>query len=92
MLFFLSGDPQAHDVSTGWSYPYECCHDMDCRPVSAKTIKELNGGYVIAGTGELVGYRDRRVRQSPDGLYHWCSIDGRPDSRTICLFVPAKSF
>lgn len=91
-LFLLSGDPQAHDAPSGWSYPYECCHDMDCRPVSARTVKERAGGYVITDTGELVGYKDRRVRQSPDGLYHWCSIDGRPDSRTICLFVPAKSF
>ncbi|PRD41977.1 hypothetical protein C5748_19075 [Phyllobacterium phragmitis] len=83
---------EAHDAPTGWSYPYQCCHDLDCRPVSARSVAERPEGYVITGTGEVVGYRDVRIRQSPDGLFHWCSVSGKSNSRTICLFVPPRSF
>ena len=47
---------------------------------------------MIEPTGEVVAYSDRRVRTSPDGVYHWCSVAGIDTSRTICLFVPPKSF
>lgn len=82
----------AHDAPTGWSYPYSCCSGYDCRAVEPKLISERPEGYVIIGTGEIVAYSDKRIRYSPDGEYHWCSVAGRDDSRTICLFVPARSF
>lgn len=82
----------AHDAKTGWEYPYSCCSGYDCREVPANAISERRSGYVINGTGEVVAYSDRRIRQSPDGLYHWCSVAGANDGRTICLFVPPKSF
>ena len=46
----------------------------------------------IAGTGELIPYSDARVKDSPDGEYHWCSVAGKADGKTICLFVPPKAF
>lgn len=79
----------------GWAYPYACCSDDDCRPVSSGPgglVHERPEGYVIETTGEVIAYDDRRVKQSPDGLYHWCSISGAADSRTICLFVPPAAF
>ena len=76
----------------GWSYPYSCCSGIDCRQVSEKAISERPQGYVINKTGEVVTYRDSRVKDSPDGVYHWCSVAGADDSRTICLFVPPKGF
>ena len=79
---------RAHDAPSGWSYPFSCCSGYDCRPVSAKTISERPEGYVIAGTGEVVGYGDERIRSSPDDEYHWCSVAGMDDGKTICLFVP----
>ncbi len=82
----------AHDAPSGWSYPFSCCSGYDCRPVSAKTIDQSPAGYVIANTGEIVGYTDSRIRNSPDGEYHWCSVAGRNDGRTICLFVPSQMF
>ena len=82
----------AHEAKSGWTYPLECCSNRDCREVDAKYISERPEGYVITLTGERVGYRDPRVRSSPDGVYHWCSADGASDSRTICLFVPTQSF
>jgi cupin superfamily acireductone dioxygenase involved in methionine salvage len=32
------------------------------------------------------------VKNSPDGVYHWCSVAGANDSKTICLFVPPKGY
>ena len=83
---------RAHDAPSGWSYPFACCSGVDCRPVTQPRISERAQGYVIEGTGEVVAYSDPRVRDSPDGDYHWCSVAGADDSRTICLFVPPKSF
>jgi hypothetical protein len=76
----------------GWSYPFSCCSGYDCRAVSAKQISEKPEGYVIKGTGEIVAYSDGRLKNSPDGEFHWCSVAGADDSRTICLFVPPRSY
>lgn len=76
----------------GWSYPYSCCSGIDCRQVSNKAISERPEGYVINTTGEVVAYSDSRVKNSPDGVYHWCSVAGDNDGKTICLFVPPKGY
>jgi hypothetical protein len=76
----------------GWSYPFSCCSGYDCRAVSASVVGERPYGYVIAGTGEVLPYSDTRIKHSPDGEYHWCSVAGKNDGKTICLFVPPKSF
>lgn len=88
----------AHDAKPtagkpeGWSYPFSCCSGYDCREVSSARISERPEGYVIKGTGEVVAYSDARLKDSPDGEYHWCSVAGADDSRTICLFVPPRSY
>lgn len=82
----------AHDAPSGWSYPYSCCSMQDCRPVATKAISERPEGFVINVTGEVVPYRDARVRPSPDGEFHWCSVAGEAHSRTICLFVPPRAY
>ena len=93
MLFAFNGDAAlAHDAKSGWSYPFACCAGYDCREVPAKAIIEGPQGYVIAGTGELLTYRDSRVRSSPDGEFHWCSVAGANDGKTVCLFVPPRSY
>lgn len=82
----------AHEAKSGWAYPYDCCSNKDCREVAAELISERPEGYVIELNGEQLAYSDSRVRTSPDGVYHWCSVLGRDDTRTICLFVPPNSF
>ncbi|MCV0398004.1 MAG: hypothetical protein K5872_21295 [Rhizobiaceae bacterium] len=82
----------AHEAKSGWDYPFACCSGYDCRAVEPKRISERPEGYVIQPTGEVVAYSDRRVKNSPDGEFHWCSVAGRDDSRTICLFVPPRAF
>lgn len=83
---------KAHDAPSGWSYPFSCCSNQDCRPVATKAVSEKPQGYVINVTGEVVPYKDTRVRTSPDGEFHWCSVAGEEKSRTLCLFVPPRSF
>ncbi|MER8639041.1 hypothetical protein [Mesorhizobium sp. M0954] len=88
----------AHDarptaaMPQGWSYPFSCCSGYDCREVSQTSISERPEGYVIKGTGEVVAYSDKRIKNSPDGEYHWCSVAGANDGKTICLFVPPSSY
>jgi hypothetical protein len=88
----------AHDAKPtaarpqGWKYPFSCCSGYDCREVSSKQVSEKPEGYVIKGTGEIVAYSDARLKDSPDGEFHWCSVAGADDSRTICLFVPPRSY
>jgi hypothetical protein len=97
-LFALTLPSVAHDAKPtaaapqGWSYPFSCCSGYDCREVSSARISERPEGYVIQGTGEVVAYSDSRLKYSPDGEYHWCSVAGADDSRTICLFVPPRSY
>lgn len=81
-----------HEARTGWRYPYACCSDRDCREIPGWAVREGPEGYTIAATGELIPYTDRRVKRSPDGVFHWCSVAGKIDGRTICLFVPHRGF
>jgi hypothetical protein len=98
LLYLFVTEAGAHDAKPtaarpqGWSYPFSCCSGYDCREVPAKAISEKPEGYVIKGTGEVVAYSDARLKDSPDGEYHWCSVAGADDSRTICLFVPPRSY
>lgn len=99
-MLFLAGaaGALAHDAlptaaqPQGWTYPFACCSGYDCRMVPTRQVSERPEGYVIATTGEIVGYADKRVRNSPDGDFHWCSVAGKNDGKTICLFVPPRAF
>ena len=82
----------AHEAASGFKYPLECCSNHDCRQVSDAAVTERTDGYVIQATGERVQSTDPRLRDSPDGVYHWCSAQGAGNTRTICLFVPPHSF
>ena len=82
----------AHDAPKGWTYPFACCSGYDCREIAFRAISEKPEGYVIKSTGEVVTYNDKRLRNSPDGRIHWCSVAGADDTKTICLFVPPNSF
>ncbi|MDG4885323.1 hypothetical protein [Mesorhizobium sp. WSM4884] len=95
----LTATAVAHDAKPtaalpqGWSYPFACCANYDCKEVPQTSIGERPDGYVIKGTGEVVAYSDKRVKNSPDGEYHWCAHQAGLDAgKTICLFVPPPSY
>jgi hypothetical protein len=82
----------AHQAAAGWTYPLSCCSNYDCKEVGAGTVRERPEGFVIE-TGEVIPYGDKRIRHSPDGLFHWCAHQAGDDmGKTICLFVPPRSF
>lgn len=96
IFIVLSGPAKAHDAiptaakPDGWSYPFSCCSGYDCRPVA--DVEETSAGYVVR-TGEVIPYSgDTRLKNSPDGTFHWCSEAGADDGRTICLYAPPRSF
>lgn len=97
-LFLRTGEAGAHEAPMsvkqplGWSYPFSCCSLTDCRPVPDSAIAETPEGYVIRRTGEVIPYNDTRVKDSPDGSLHWCSVAGADDSRTICLFRAPRGY
>lgn len=96
LVFALKAE--AHDAlptaskPLGWSYPFSCCAGYDCRTVPATAIIEGARGYEIRRTGELIDMSDTRIKDSPDGEFHWCSVAGAEDGKTICLFVPPRGF
>jgi len=92
VIWFMTRPAWPHDAPRGWSYPFSCCSGYDCREVRKSAIGERPSGYVINGTGEVIPYGDSRVKESPDGEFHWCSVAGKDDGKTICLFVPPRSF
>lgn len=81
------------DQPLGWQYPWNCCALHDCRAALDGEITEGPDGYVVTATGEIVAYRDKRVKDSPDGDMHLCAHQAGIDAgHTICLFVPPKGF
>ena len=95
----LTAPAFAHDAKPtaakpqGWNYPFACCANYDCRATHTGEVLEKPEGYVIAGTGEVVPMSDKRVKDSPDGDFHWCAHQAGLDAgKTICLFVPPRSY
>lgn len=97
-VVLLTRPADAHDAPptkvqpTGWQYGFECCSLSDCRPVTGPDVRESAQGYVIASTGELIPYGDKKIKQSRDELFHWCSHGGKSDGGTICLYVPDRGY
>ena len=80
----------AHDAPTGWSFDPACCSNRDCGEVPTDWISEERDGVHIKPTGEIIGYGDKRIRQSPDGMTYWCRPPGAPNPKTICVYLGGK--
>ncbi|TIP13220.1 hypothetical protein [Mesorhizobium sp.] len=96
IIFVMCGGARAHDATPtaakpqGWSYPFSCCSGYDCREVPHDWITESPDGYHIVITGEVIPMSDTKIKRSPDGRFHWCSVAGANDGKTICLFAPPR--
>ncbi|TIN76889.1 MAG: hypothetical protein E5Y09_20895 [Mesorhizobium sp.] len=92
----MCGGAEAHDATPtaaapqGWTYPFSCCSGYDCREVPDDWIVEGSDGYRIVISNELIPMSDTRIKQSPDGRFHWCSVAGANDGKTVCLFAPPR--
>ena len=94
-LALLTCPASAHNSPTGWSYPWSCCSSLDCQQLGSTRVRETPDGYVIDGSTDtaIIGYQDKRIKDSPDGEFHWCAHQaGIDQGKTICLFVPPKGF
>lgn len=91
-LVLFAGMAHAHDAPSGWSYDKRCCSGVDCRVVNhgGVSVHETPRGYRISTTGEVIPYSDSRIKDSPDGEFHWCSHGGGDRTKTICLYAPPK--
>lgn len=96
-VFTVASTPPAwsHESPTGWSYPWSCCSNQDCQMVDDARVHEKPAGYVVDGAkdAEPIPYGDKRIKNSPDGAFHWCAHQAGLDAgKTICLFAPPKGF
>lgn len=80
----------SHQARAGWAYDRICCGGHDCREIAddaVEAIRHFNGlGWRIKATGEV--FADAEVRWSKDGHWHRCSVQGRDDTATACLYRP----
>lgn len=96
MLWGFVLEAAGHEAPTGWQYPPECCHNMDCAPVEKTGENSAGEGiattklhYNITIKPEVYTYK----KISPDGKLHVCAT---PDSqmapqmrrRFYCIFNP----
>ena len=98
-LFFWATEARAHDAlptaaqPNGWTYPWGCCSNQDCRQAATSEVRETPTGYQLATTGEVVGYQDKRIKESPSGDFHVCQQGGDFDKgRVLCLFAPGRDY
>lgn len=83
MVFLSAASPaKAHEAPSGWSYPWECCSNMDCAEIAPSRVKIGAGGYVIDGRFTVP---QSEARSAPDGKYHACFP--KPDNLK-CFFAP----
>lgn len=99
VVLFMGGVALAHDAlptagqPLGWSYGWECCSLTDCKRMEAADIKETPEGYLVVRTGEVIPYRDYRIKDSKDEYFHRCAPGADFDNkRSLCLYVPPRLF
>lgn len=85
---------------TGWGllavyghdwYPPNCCSGHDCRPIEQDNVTATPDGFFVKESRETIGYADPRIRKTPPeggSKYHRCSVGGKPEAETICLYIP----
>jgi hypothetical protein len=70
-------------------YPWECCSNDDCAPISASdTPHEERGGFRLSD-GRHVPYQS--LRPSPDGQWHLCEQKWPAEvgrRRILCVYAP----
>jgi hypothetical protein len=68
-----------------------CCNHIDCAEVPQSGVREVNGGYLLAETGETIPYT-RVIWASPEGTWVRCRyMSGEKANQTRCLIGPPPS-
>ena len=77
-------------------YDIECCHQMDCAPVTAISFLQpmeaagLPQMVVTTKVGTAIVPKNFKLRESKDGEMHACMKvhDPNPATRFLCLYLP----
>jgi hypothetical protein len=64
-------------------YPYECCGEMDCKPINCDSITEVQGGMMQDG----LFYPSNIIRPSLDKQCHACKTTYYNGYNPLCLFI-----
>lgn len=83
---------EAHEAPTGWRFEPECCGNGDCKPVGQGEIRVTPDGYLIPATGEVIPFQSHKVRSSPDGKPYRCSVQGKREGNTYCIYISKGGF
>lgn len=80
----------AHTAPSGWQYPMECCHQMDCGTVTTSEPEvgvdgRITGETILTNSLGLRGvtYPNTSYKASPDGKDHVCIRGGK----VVCRFT-----
>lgn len=79
------------DGAVSW-YPYDCCHDRDCRPV-VHIEKKANIIWMTTTDGLTLAVDPKQSRRlSQDHRWHVCiDVDELNQTFVRCIFEPAPS-
>lgn len=77
----------AHEAMSGWKYDWQCCSDRDCHEAADNEVVAVKGGFFVPSTMEYIPYTDKRVKVSGDGGTHRCTVGGKIDGQTLCIYV-----
>jgi hypothetical protein len=72
-------------------YPPQCCSGNDCRPIRQDDVELRPDGFFVKESGELIPYGDVRIRKTPPeggASFHRCSVGGKAEGATLCLYIP----
>ena len=76
--FMVASAAQAHS----W-YPWQCCHDQDCRPVKCEDLTETKDGYEDDG----VKFSKSMEQPSKDRMCHVCIMGDGAGRHGMCVFT-----
>jgi hypothetical protein len=69
-----------------------CCNDRDCKPATyGVDVIVTPEGYSVPATGEVIPFRDSRVRPAPNAdpnRFHLCILPNLKPLRVRCILVP----
>ncbi len=88
---FLERAPaDAHDAPSGWTYPPECCNEIDCKQIDPGEVTVEPGVYLWRG--KRIAFDSPKIRRSPDKFFHGCLAGHWGDTSGMtevqCFFVP----
>lgn len=82
----LASNLFAHEAPSGMRYPFECCSNRDCAPITNMTMLPDGSRRITNGNGDTAIFGSRfPIRIPEDGRDHACITPGV--GTPLCLFM-----